>query len=258
MGLFDQDRRRDDKKSKRPEPTPANVKVYIQESGPYRVEGDVKLTLQRIVPDGKDYRYETVGSIPHSSPFTLCRCGKSKNPPFCDGEHCKTAFHGEEIASRSPFELRARRQVGPGIDLLDDDRCAFARFCHTSGGNIWDMVKRSDDPAIRKLVIRAACDCPTGRLVAVDKETDERIEEKYEPEIVVLEDVEQEAGGPLFLKGYIQLFAADGTRYEVRNRMALCRCGSSEEMPFCDAGHLTFDFLPEIKTADEKAASDEA
>jgi len=261
MGLFDQETRRSRNKDLR-EPTPADVKVFIQAGGPYRVEGDVKLTLQRIVPEGRGYRYETVGNIPHGKTFTLCRCGKSDNPPFCDGAHLGCSFHDAEIASRSPFQLRARRQVGPGIDLLDDDRCAFARFCHTEKGNIWEMVKHSDDPAIRDLVVRAACDCPTGRLVAVDKKTGEHIEETYEPEIVVLDDVEQEAGGPLFLKGYIQLFSADGTRYEVRNRMALCRCGRSEETPFCDAAHLTFDYLPEIATvekpdADASGTSDE-
>ena len=148
---------------------------------------------------------------------------------------------------------RARRQVGPGIDLLDDDRCAFARFCHTEDGNIWEMVRKSDDPRIRERVIRAACDCPTGRLVAVDKETGEPIDEVYEPEIAVLDDPQQEAGGPLFVKGNIPLYAADGERYEIRNRMALCRCGRSDEMPFCDAAHLTFEFWPGVYTEDSGA-----
>lgn len=254
MGLFSNsfdDRRK--KAKRRPEPAPADAEIRIVDAGPYVVKGNVKLTKQVIVPEGQHYRYETAGEIEHGETFTLCRCGKSKNPPFCDGAHVAAGFKGEEIASRSPYMTRARRQVGPGIDLLDDDRCAFARFCHTEDGNIWEMVRRSDDPRIRERVIRAACDCPTGRLVAVDKETGEPIDEVYEPEIAVLDDPQQEAGGPLFVKGNIPLYAADGERYEIRNRMALCRCGRSDEMPFCDAAHLTFEFWPGVLTDDAGA-----
>lgn len=247
MGLFSSNEDKREKKRRFPAPTPADAEIRIIEHGPYVVSGNVKLSKQNILPEGKHYLYEQAGEIEHGEKFALCRCGKTTTPPFCDGTHCKESFKGDEIASRSPFETRARRQVGPGIDLLDDDRCAFARFCHRDDGNIWQMVSRSDDPHIREEVIRAACDCPTGRLVAVDKETEERIEEDYEPEIIVLDDPEQEAGGPLFVKGYIPLIAADGERYELRNRMALCRCGRSEEMPFCDAGHLTFEYWPKVE-----------
>ena len=30
---------------------------------------------------------------------------------------------------------------------------------------------------------------------------------------------------------------ADGERYEVRNRVTLCRCGASANKPFCDGAH---------------------
>ena len=34
----------------------------------------------------------------------------------------------------------------------------------------------------------------------------------------------------------------DGEEYEVRNRVTLCRCGRSQNKPFCDGRHVTSRF----------------
>ena len=47
------------------------------ENGPYEVNGDVELmTADGEMPESEKH-------------YTLCRCGKSKNKPFCDGTHLK-------------------------------------------------------------------------------------------------------------------------------------------------------------------------
>jgi CDGSH-type Zn-finger protein len=38
----------------------------------------------------------------------------------------------------------------------------------------------------------------------------------------------------LWVRGGIRVEAADGTSYEVRNRVTLCRCGASQNKEFCD------------------------
>jgi CDGSH-type Zn-finger protein len=40
----------------------------------------------------------------------------------------------------------------------------------------------------------------------------------------------------------IAVTSADGRDYEVRNRVTLCRCGSSRNKPFCDGSHVTIRF----------------
>ena len=67
---------------------------------------------------------------------------------------------------------------GPALDLLDDHRCALARFCHRKDGNTWELTE--DNPNYRAEAIIAASECPAGRLVAYDK-TGKPIELKYEP-----------------------------------------------------------------------------
>jgi len=50
-------------------------KVIFIEDGPVAVEGGIKF---------KDYGESQPECAEH---YTLCRCGKSKNKPFCDGNH---------------------------------------------------------------------------------------------------------------------------------------------------------------------------
>jgi hypothetical protein len=74
-------------------------------------------------------------------------------------------------------------------------------------------------------------------LIAVDKETGKPVEPKLPQSIGVVEDPAQNCSGPLWVRGGISLIGADGQAYEVRNRMTLCRCGRSENKPFCNGAH---------------------
>jgi CDGSH-type Zn-finger protein len=47
------------------------------------------------------------------------------------------------------------------------------------------------------------------------------------------------------LRGGVQVLGADGFNYEVRNRMTLCRCGASQNKPFCDGTHASIGFSDE-------------
>lgn len=54
--------------------------VTVTPHGPYRVTGDVEV----VSPDGSVYEGR--------NRQTLCRCGQSKNKPFCDGSHWYAKF----------------------------------------------------------------------------------------------------------------------------------------------------------------------
>jgi hypothetical protein len=91
--------------------------------------------------------------------LALCRCGESRNKPYCDGVHGRSDFDGTETASNNRYEERAKLIEGPGLDLLDDYRCALARFCHREKGDVWELVSNSDDPAAKEEAIIAANQC---------------------------------------------------------------------------------------------------
>jgi CDGSH-type Zn-finger protein len=107
---------------------------------------------------------------------------------------------------------------------------------------VWELAEKSGDPDNKAEAVRAACDCPTGRLTALEKDGSAH-EHAYEPSIDILQDPEKAVSSGIFVKGGIPIEAADGTMYETRNRAVLCRCGQSRNKPFCDATHVVVDFI---------------
>ena len=83
-----------ERKDGRPDeaPPPVNL-IAVREAGPYAVRADIRL-------DGKSAHYRA----------TLCRCGASKNKPFCDGSHHDVEVRGQRRArdGRGPIMLAAR------------------------------------------------------------------------------------------------------------------------------------------------------
>jgi CDGSH-type Zn-finger protein len=66
----------------------AGVTVKALQNGPYEVAGGAKVLDYQ----GKEYQE---GQF---EPVYLCRCGQSKNKPFCDGSHQDAGFKAEETA----------------------------------------------------------------------------------------------------------------------------------------------------------------
>ncbi|MCL5069528.1 MAG: CDGSH iron-sulfur domain-containing protein [Actinobacteria bacterium] len=226
-----------------------NQKVIITKNGPYLVSG--KLPLSKVISivgsSNEPEKWKKGKKYPGQENYALCRCGKSQNKPYCDGTHIKIGFNGEETASKKRYENQAEIIQGPKLDLSDAKKfCSNARFCQLSGGT-WHNVKKSDDLDARKIAIKTACNCPSGRLVVWDKKTKKRFEKKFQPSIELIEDPQLKVSGPIWLKGGIEPESADGTKYEKRNRMTLCRCGKSNNKPFCDGSHISVKFNDEDK-----------
>jgi CDGSH-type Zn-finger protein len=220
------------------------MKITVSKDGPYYVYGKLPITMQIINPneEGLSWDWEEAKSFETKDEVHLCRCGHSNNKPYCDGSHLKAKFDGTETATRRPFVRQAEVFDGATMTLSDaEDLCAFARFCDP-GGKIWGLMDQTDDPEVRKLVIREANHCPSGRLVLHDKKTGEEIEHKLKPSIGVVEDPALGCSGPLWVRGGVLIESSDGTPYEVRNRVTLCRCGASSNKPFCNGSHASIKF----------------
>ena len=156
----------------------------------------------------------------------LCAAAEDpKTPRFAIIAMLNLALTELKTASRADYIERAQKLKGPKIDLLDDQRCAFARFCHREDGSAWELTRNSGNSYHKKEAIAAASECPAGRLVAAYK-SGEEIEPEYEPSIVIVQDPEKEVSGGIFVKGGIPIESADGQIYEQRNRVVLCRCGA--------------------------------
>ena len=58
--------------------------IYVSKDGPYHVQGSIEL------------RHEERNSGASFEHYALCRCGHSKNKPFCDGTHWYVGFKDED------------------------------------------------------------------------------------------------------------------------------------------------------------------
>jgi CDGSH-type Zn-finger protein/uncharacterized Fe-S cluster protein YjdI len=142
------------RKDSQPDETapPVNL-VAIREGGPYAIRGDLRLNGESI-----EFR------------ATLCRCGASKNKPFCDGSHHEVNF----AASGEPATVAGKT----------------------------DMLAVRDGP------------------LAVDPQLD----------------------GPLRVRGNIEITSGTGRVVARLTQATLCRCGASNNKPFCDGSHARVGF----------------
>ena len=219
-------------------------KIIVSKDGPYLVSGNIPLRVQVITPNSEGFSWDWKDgqTFQTEKEYNLCRCGQSNNKPFCDNSHMKVKFDGKETATRRPYVRQAEVIDGPTLQLSDaEDLCAYARFCD-AGGRIWGLTGQTDNPDAQKLVIREANHCPSGRLVVRAKKTGSVVENQLDPAIGVIEDPALGVSGPLWVQGGIQIESADGTPYEVRNRVTLCRCGVSINKPFCNGSHASIKF----------------
>ncbi len=225
-------------------------RVRITMDGPYEILGDVPLQQNIIETDdlgesvawkeGKTYQ-------PKTSPYNLCRCGHSRDKPYCDGSHDDAGFCGKEMTNRPPYEQHAQHMHGQTADLLDDPSlCVTARFCDR-GETVWGYVEKSGEPGFKEKAVKEACNCPSGRLTVREKDG-KSYEPKLEPGIGVVEDPANNCRGPLWVKGGIEIVDKEGRGMEVRNRVTLCRCGESQNQPYCDGSHYN---CPTMQGLDE-------
>ncbi|MBC5823419.1 MAG: CDGSH iron-sulfur domain-containing protein [Candidatus Eremiobacteraeota bacterium] len=58
--------------------------MNVSKNGPYRITG------------GADLKDDTWGEGASREHYALCRCGHSKNKPFCDGSHWYVKFTDDD------------------------------------------------------------------------------------------------------------------------------------------------------------------
>ncbi len=76
-----------------PPPPPAGRPVTVKavRNGPLQVKG----TFTLLDPDGQEYDLEGQRIL------LLCRCGQSKNQPFCDSSHTQNGFATRDQPART-------------------------------------------------------------------------------------------------------------------------------------------------------------
>ena len=209
--------------------------IQSQANGPY------------LVTNAENFTNWLGESLPTRPQMALCRCGKSAIKPFCDGTHAEIGFTAEKDSQRVPDQRDT--YVGQQVTILDNrGTCQHSGYCTDRLATVFRL---DTDPFVAPSggrmdeIIRAVRDCPSGALsyAVDDREAREQVDydDKREPAIEVSKD------GPYRITGAIALTDADGNEEQrnegaSREHYALCRCGQSQNKPFCSGMHWYVDF----------------
>ena len=78
--------------------------------------------------------------------------------------------------------------------------------------------------------------CPSGALSYKSNKTNNKEEAHLETKVEALEN------GPLLVYGTLNITNSDGTIDKRNKTTAFCRCGASQNKPYCDGAHVKADF----------------
>jgi CDGSH-type Zn-finger protein/truncated hemoglobin YjbI len=214
--------------------------IQTAKDGPYLVTN---------VPRMVDDLGEPVRVTPQ---LALCRCGRSSVKPFCDGTHARIGF----TDAKDPRRVRDQRDsyAGQQVTILDNrGLCQHSGLCTD---RLAAVFRTGQEPFVAPSgarmdeIIRAVADCPSGALSFEmgGREARELVDwdSQREPVIEVTRD------GPYRITGGIAVTGPDGGPME-RNQgasgehCALCRCGHSQNKPFCSGMHWYVGFRDPVQ-----------
>jgi uncharacterized Fe-S cluster protein YjdI/CDGSH-type Zn-finger protein len=133
-----------------------------------------------------------------------------------------------------------RHYANEAIDIsYDAQRCIHAAECVRGLPAVFDTARRpwilpsgASADAIASVIER----CPSGALHYARRDGGAS---ESPPERTTIRPV---PGGPLYVRGLVQLRSAAGSLIVEDTRLALCRCGQSQNKPFCDNSHIGTGF----------------
>ncbi len=204
----------------------AKPTIACAKNGPLLVTG-----LETLVRIGDGTVYETKEKI------ALCRCGDSKNKPFCDGTHASAGFNDE----KDPDRVADAREdyVGKEVTIHDNRGiCAHAGFCTDGLPSVFLYGKEpwiDPDGAAADEIIKTVKSCPSGAL-SYSVDGVEHRDHDDDPKILVAPN------GPFAIKGGVELEGVEWGEGASREHYDLCRCGDSKNKPFCDGSHWNSKF----------------
>lgn len=221
-------------------------KILPLPNGPYYLINDME---PKVVENLKNFKGEPLST---TVGIALCRCGKSNRKPFCDGTHSIIGFSSQNVnlnendTNKLTIKNKRRDYVGKEITIHDNRKiCSHAKECVNNLPSVFKLGSKpwidSDGSKIQD-IINTVRKCPSGALsYSIDGIEYRDPKEHRDPILTVLKN------GPYYITGGIDLIGENIEFGEgaSKEHYTLCRCGASENKPFCDGTHRTINFKDE-------------
>lgn len=235
-------------KSNNKENVDVKPKILPLPNGPYYLINDMQ---PKVVYNLQNFKGEPLSTTVGTA---LCRCGGSKNKPFCDGTHNVIRFSSAnktlENDDIKKIVIKDKRRDYPGKDItVHDNRkiCSHAAECVNNLSSVFKLGSRpwiNPDASKMNDIIDVVRRCPSGALsYSIDGVEYRDPEEQRNPTVTVLKN------GPYHITGGIELIGENIQFGEgaSKEHYTLCRCGASENKPFCDGAHKSSKFNDGLK-----------
>lgn len=118
--------------------------------------------------------------------------------------------------------------------------CIHSKNCFHGLSNVFDPKNRpwvNVEGASTKEIVEQIKKCPSGALSYL-MNNEEELPESVQSETIV----ELAQDGPLMVYGNLNIQTTEGKSIKKSNVTAFCRCGTSENKPFCDGSHKKVGF----------------
>ena len=221
-------------------------KILPLPNGPYYLINDMK---PKVVVNLKNFKGESLST---TVGIALCRCGKSNRKPFCDGTHSIIGFSSQNVnlnendTNKLTIKNKRRDYVGKEITIHDNRKiCSHAKECVNNLPSVFKLGSKpwiDSDGSKMQDIINTVRKCPSGALsYSIDGIEYRDPKEQRDPILTVLKN------GPYYITGGIDLIGENIEFGEgaSKEHYTLCRCGASENKPFCDGTHRTINFKDE-------------
>jgi len=227
------------------------------ESGQPGAEPEIRVTLDGpyAVTNIQEFRNWLGEELALKPEMELCRCGQSSTKPFCDGTHATTSFSGAKDPKRVPD--RRDTYEGQQIEIFDNRGiCAHSGFCTDRLASVFHVGQEPFiAPSGGRLdeIIQAVRACPSGALsYGIDG-----VEARAQVDRARPASVEVSKDGPYRITGGVRLvdeLGNDVPRIEgsSREHFSLCRCGHSQNKPFCSGMHWYVKFTDPVPSPDHE------
>jgi uncharacterized Fe-S cluster protein YjdI len=125
--------------------------------------------------------------------------------------------------------------------VWNPEECIHSGICFRGLGEVFDPKKRpwiTPEQSTSEKIIEQVKKCPSGALsYYLNRDASE---EKVQVDAETI--VETMPNGPLLVYGNVSVKTATGEITKKNNVTAFCRCGGSQNKPFCDGTHKKIGF----------------
>jgi len=164
--------------------------------------------------------------------MALCRCGASKNKPYCDGSHEAVGFSSAagDVGKHDRVRSYSGKQINVHFNRL---LCSHAGECGRHLLSVFDPNRRpwiqpdNGTPEQVKAVVAAR---PSGALSYSENDGPRRHIDPDDCGVTI------EPHGPYHVHN-VALDNGEWAEGASRKKFVLCRCGLSANKPFCDGTH---------------------